>query len=383
MKVQRIQVNNSYAYIVIDDDYKPVTAVNKYLKYLYNIGKSPNTLRTYAYDLLSYLRFLKEKNIDLMDICCKPDCGPIDILSEFVIWLQYPDYSRGICHIEKESSALCNKTVNHIMSIVLELYRYLASNGEMQQLEVYRLQMNNSKFKPFLYEMVKHKTEVMSSIFKKPVISEPVRAITREEFDRLFNACNNRRDKLLVSMLFEGGLRLNEALGMHISDLEIENNIVHIVARKNNENGARDKRNAVGAIYLPDYVVDLLLDYINDDILEYDSDFLFLNLYNRGSGKGNPLKDASVEQLFLRLSKKLGFKVTPHMLRHGFAQEKLEAGWQLEQVQAYLRHKNATSTELYAQFTDALKINKMEEFIHIHDYTKEAACLGKDYKHSS
>ena len=150
------------------------------------------------------------------------------------------------------------------MSAVLDLYRYLSANGEIKQLEVYRMQMVGGQFKPFLYELIKHKTQVMSSIFKKPIVSEPVRAITRKEYNIIFQACVNNRDKLLIALLFEGGLCLNEALGMHLCDIsEIEDKIVHIVARENNENGARVKGNAEGIVYLPDYVVDLLLKYLS------------------------------------------------------------------------------------------------------------------------
>lgn len=49
----------------------------------------------------------------------------------------------------------------------------------------------------------------------------------------------------------------------------------------------------------------------------------------------------------------------------------------MEQIQAYLRHKNPTSTEIYAQFTDALKISKMQEFEEVYDYTREAKLLGR------
>ena len=377
MKVQNIKTSKGTRYILLDDDYKPVTIINKYLKYLDNLGKSPNTQRSYAYDLLLYMEYMKAKDLDVLELCTNPEQGPVDILSEFVLWLQYPDYAQGIIHIYQEDCARSNKTVNHIMSAVLDFYRYLSANGEIKQLEVYRMQMVGGQFKPFLYELIKHKTQVMSSIFKKPIVSEPVRAITRKEYNIIFQACVNNRDKLLIALLFEGGLRLNEALGLHVSDIsEIEDKILYIVARENNENGARVKGNAEGVIYLPDYVVDLLLNYINEDVLEYDSDFLFINLY--GNNKGNPLKDSTIEQLFIRLSKKTGIKVHPHMLRHGFAQEKLEAGWQLEQIQAYLRHKNPTSTEIYAQFTDALKISKMQEFEEIHDYTREAKLLGRN-----
>jgi integrase/recombinase XerD len=378
MKVQEINTPKGKRYVLLDDQFKPIGVVNKYLKFLDNLGKSPNTQRTYAYDLLLYCQFMQKKGISLLDLCNNPERGPIDILSEFVLWLQYPDYSNGILHIDREECARSNKTVNHIMSAVLELYQYLAANGEIQQLEAYRMQMIGGQFKPFLYELVKHKTQVQSSIFKKPVPSVPVKGITREQYNTLFSLCHNRRDKLLIALLYEGGLRINEALGLHFSDIaQIEDKTIRIVSRENNENGARVKNNAEGVIYLPDYVVDLLLDYINEDALEYESDFVFINLYGRN--KGFPMKYGSAEKLFERLSNDAGFEVTPHMLRHGFSQEKLESGWTLEQVQAYLRHKNVTSTEIYAQYTDVMKIEKMKEFEGKHDYSKEAQLLGRSH----
>ena len=84
--------------MLLDDQYKPIDVVNKYLKFLDNLGKSPNTQRTYAYDLLLYCQFMQKKEISLLDLCNNPDRGPIDILSEFVLWLQYPDYSKDLVY---------------------------------------------------------------------------------------------------------------------------------------------------------------------------------------------------------------------------------------------------------------------------------------------
>lgn len=376
MKVQKISTPKGTRYILLDDNYVPVNVVNRYLKYLDNIGKSPNTQRSYAYDLLLYLQYLQKKGVGILEIGTDSQKGPVEILGEFVLWLRYPDYANGIIHYDRESCARCNNSINHIISSVLELYRFLANNNEIQQLDVYRMQINNGKFKSFLYELVKRKTTVMSSIFKQPVESKPVEAITREQYNQIFLNCKNRRDKLLVSILFEAGLRINEALGIHICDLaNIEDKELRIVARENNENGSRVKGYAEGVVYLPNYVIDILLNYINNDILEYDSDYLFINLY--GKNKGYPLRDNNIEQLFTRISNNVGFKVTPHMLRHGFAQEKIESGWELYEVQSYLRHKNPTSTEIYAKFTDSLKLKKMQEFEQIHDFTKEAEKLGR------
>lgn len=370
MKVQSILTQRGTRYILLDDEYNSITDVNKYLKYLDNIGRSPNTQRSYAYNLLLFCQYMSQEDIPLKELCSNPDKGPVEILSKFILWLQYPDYTKGIYHLGKESCHRSNSTVNHIMSAVLNFYNYLAANNEIQQLDVYRTQVPGKMFKSFLYEMIRTKVNHKSSILKKPVTKQPVNGITREQFKILFSLCENRRDRLLVALLFESGLRLNETLGIHISDLSrMEDNIITIVARENNENGARVKNYAEGIIYLPDYVIDLLLEYMNEDIVDYDSDFLFLNLY--GKHNGRPLKDNAVEQLFLRLSKKAGFKVHPHMLRHGFAQEKLEAGWPLEEVQSYLRHRNPTSTELYAHYTDAMKIAQMQKFIQKHSDIRE------------
>ena len=201
-------------------------------------------------------------------------------------------------------------------------------------------------------------------MFKKRVIDTELEYITRLQFNKLFFACNNERDRLLLALLYEGGLRVNEALGLHFEDVsQIEDNVIHIVPRENNENGARVKNYAGGIIKVPNYVVDILLNYINGEVLEYDTNFLFVNL--KGPTKGSPLKVGTVQDLFKRLSKKVGFSVHPHMLRHGFATEKLEAGWSLEDISVYLRHKNIQSTQIYTHYSDMLKKEKIRSFLDV------------------
>ncbi|EXM40905.1 hypothetical protein RASY3_00775 [Ruminococcus albus SY3] len=172
----------------------------------------------------------------------------------------------------------------------------------------------------------------------------------------LKSVCSCRRDQILLAFMYEGGERLSEAIGTHLCDLDnLEDGIVKIIPRINPENNARVKNYAGGLIKLPRYVIDLIIDYLTYDISKYDSDYLFLTL--RGTNEGKPMKADNVEKLFARLSKKVGYKVHPHMLRHGFATEKLEAGWQMVDIQAYLRHKNLSSTQIYATYSDELKKN--------------------------
>lgn len=360
--MQNITTEKGERFILLDDSFEPVEHVNRFLKFCDTTGKSPNTLRSYAFHLKSYYEFMQSRGYSVLNLCANTDHGPVEILSDFMVYLQYPDYSPKVINLQGLTPAHSDSSINIIIGTVLSFYQFLSQNNEIEELDLYKRQLANPHFKSFLSELISNKPQLQRSIFKKKVPKKEVEYITRAQFNDLFFACNSRRDRLLVSVLYEGGLRINEALGVHLQDLsQLEDGILKIVPRENNENGARVKNYAAGHILLPPYVVDTMLDYINMDILDYSSDFLFLNL--RGPSKGTPLRSNTVEGLFDRLSQTLGYKVTPHMLRHGFATEKLEAGWQMEDISAYLRHKSLQSTQIYTHYSDSLKKEKMRVYL--------------------
>lgn len=362
MKVQEVNTNKGIRYILLDDQFKVVDEVKRFLKYLDINGKSPNTLKNYAFHLKTYYEYMNDIGINIKDLCNTPNKGPVDILSGFMMYLQYPDTFKGIVHINGEEAVREGITVNIIMDTVLSFYQYLSKNNELEELELYKRQRINKQFKSFLHELVTNKTEMNKSLFKKRVIEKEFEYVTREQFNQLFFACNLERDRLILSLLYEGGLRINEVLGAHFEDIsQLEDGVFEIVPRDNNENRARVKNYAAGIIKIPPYVIDMILNYINSDVLEYDSNFIFLNLH--GKNKGAPIRVITIQKLFDRLSNKVGYHVNPHMLRHGFATEKLEMGWTLEDISKYLRHKNLQSTQIYAHYSDNLKKAKIVKFL--------------------
>ncbi len=64
----------------------------------------------------------------------------------------------------------------------------------------------------------------------------------------------------------------------------------------------------------------------------------------RGKNRGTPLTYRSVRSLFERLSKKAGFAVTAHMLRHTHATELILNGWDSAHVQKRLGHAHVQTT---------------------------------------
>ncbi|MGG1442467.1 transposase [Brevibacillus laterosporus] len=61
MKLQEVLIHEKKRYLLIDKGGYPVILVAKYLD---NIGKAENTLKSYCYHLKLYFQFLKECGVD-------------------------------------------------------------------------------------------------------------------------------------------------------------------------------------------------------------------------------------------------------------------------------------------------------------------------------
>ena len=107
MKVINITTKNGAKLITLaDDNRQKVTEVEMFLKFLYKTGHSPNTIITYCYSLKSFYEFLELKDMNYDDVVQQSDhYGPIDFFQEFIMYLQYPDYYKGIITFSGEKPA--------------------------------------------------------------------------------------------------------------------------------------------------------------------------------------------------------------------------------------------------------------------------------------
>ena len=71
------------SWTVLGDDDVPVVPVDRFLAYLTDIGRSPNTVKAYSHDLKDYWGFLGFRGLDWRE-------ARLEDVGEFVAWLQLP-----------------------------------------------------------------------------------------------------------------------------------------------------------------------------------------------------------------------------------------------------------------------------------------------------
>jgi tyrosine recombinase XerC len=152
----------------------------------------------------------------------------------------------------------------------------------------------------------------------------------------------DRRDRALLETIYGGGLRVSEATGLDLPDLQMDQGFAVVRGKGGKERLAPLGSGASSTIqdYLPERAVRV-------EKLMSGVDALFINK------NGTRLNVRSVRRILDRRASLGGIRkaVTPHTLRHSFATHLLNRGADLRAVQELLGHANLTTTQIYTHIT--------------------------------
>ncbi|MEH2325887.1 MAG: tyrosine-type recombinase/integrase [Nostoc sp.] len=340
MKVQRVRIPKSdkITWTVLGNDYLPIRPIEQYISYLESIERSPNTIRSYAHHLKLYWEYLQAYSLDWMQV------GVIE-LAEFMAWLRSPN-PQGVVSINEVIAKRTESTVNVILTSVCMLYDFHEKTGKVSHIPLYRSQiMPGRKYKSFLHHITKGKP-IRTRLLKLKEPKHYPKTLLSEEVKQLIDSCNRIRDKFLLCLLNESGIRIGQALGLRHEDIQSWDNLIKIVPRDNNANGARAKTNSQNEVHVTKELMGLYSQYLQDEFMEvlgdHLSDYVFVNLWD---GKiGSPMSYSNVMDLFNRLKRKTGIAARPHLFRHTHATELIREGMEMAYVQKRLGHASIQTT---------------------------------------
>jgi site-specific recombinase XerD len=330
MLVQPVVIPSSgmRSWTVLGDDDVPVVPVDRFLAYLTDIGRSPNTVRAYAHDLKNYWDFIGFCGLDWRE-------ARLEDVGEFVAWLHLPPSGRSGALPEVSAS-----TVNRKLAAVSSFYAHQARNGaEVDDLLAAWKTGGRGGWRPFLHHVSKGKPHRGRAISLK-VPGKLPRILTVAETQAILDGCTRLRDRLFFALLHETGCRAGEALGLRHEDIAVAEREISIVAREN-ANGARAKSGG-RTVPVAGELIRLYADYLHLEYGSTDSDYVFINIWAepRGQARSYP----AAYDLVLRLRAKTGLDFDPHWFRHSAATRWLRDGVPVEVVSKLLGHSSVTTT---------------------------------------
>jgi integrase/recombinase XerC len=144
----------------------------------------------------------------------------------------------------------------------------------------------------------------------------------------------NSRDRAILELLYSSGLRVAEAAGLNLEDVNTKEGLVKVRGKGKKERIVPLGSKAVEAIKT--YMVEKIL-------LKKKNKALFLNK------SGTPLSDRGIRRIVVKYARLIGIsgRIGPHTMRHTFASHLLQAGADLRVIQELLGHASLSTTQKY------------------------------------
>lgn len=222
--------------------------------------------------------------------------------------------------LEMMDAGMAETSVNRKLSTLRAFYKYLLKKGVIT-------------VDPMLVVKGPKRKKPLPAFVKE---SDMDRLLDGGSFDDSFSVI---RDKLVMSVFYETGMRLSELISLNDSDVDLHKSVFKVTGKRNKQR------------YIPfgeqlKAEIEIYLGVRSRDVKNHCEAFFVRE-------NGQMLYPMMVYRLVKQnLSKVVTLKKrSPHVLRHSFATAMLNNEAELEAVKEILGHESITTTEIYTHTT--------------------------------
>ena len=302
--------------------------VQQYAMYLRNIkGLSAKTVDSYCMDLRTFFRFLKMNQGLVPPGTSLENMSVRDIDLEFIRKLGSYDIFEFMNYVADERSNL-STTRQRKSSALKSFFNYLTVHEHLLE---------------------ENPTELLTQPKAKKALPH---FLSLEQSIELLNAVDGpdlERDRCMLTLFLNCGMRLSELVGINISDVLRNNNTLRILGKGNKER----------IVYLNQACLDAIDSYLavrpKDGVVDRDALFL--------SARKQRISPKTVQYIVKKYLKKIGLGgpgYSVHKLRHTAATLMYRYGdVDIRVLQDILGHENLGTTEIYTHTSSS----QMEEAV--------------------
>ena len=285
---------------------KENTYITAFLEYLFlEKSYSKHTITAYRSDLVAF-----------KDFCV------VNYNQENLTAIKYGQVRNWV--VSLVAADISNNTINRKVSSLKSFYKFLQKTSQIES-----------------NPLSKHKALKVAKKVQVPFTTREINAVLENmDGDQNFDLCRN---KLVVELLYSTGMRRAELINVKEVDLDIENQTIKVLGKRNKER------------YVPilSSVVRTIKEYqALKTAIDGNSGFFLI------TSKGNKLYETLVYRIINSYFSKISSKVkkSPHILRRSFATHLLNEGADLNSVKELLGHSSLASTQVYTHNSlDAIK----------------------------
>ena len=294
--------------------------IRRFLDYLqYERRYSMRTVGEYGDDLRAFLAFL-----GIAEAAFEPERPDT---SDVKTWM-----------VDMLDNGLSPRTVKRRLSALRSFYKYLLRQGKVKR--------------DITQGVIAPKTDKPLPVFFRESEMEREQAIGERELDELLHQPDGEaspkeifcltRDNLIISMLYQTGMRRAEIVGLHDDDVDLQQGQIRVFGKRSKER----------VVPVGERLIEEIKAYQQVRQGFESADHHLLTTVKR-DGSIAPITAAAVYEMVRRRMGEVSTlkKHSPHVLRHTFATTMLNNGADIRTIQTLLGHASLSATQVYTHTT--------------------------------
>jgi integrase/recombinase XerD len=335
---------------VVDDTGRAIPEVEQFINtYLPATNASPNTVKSYARHLALFFRWLATCDTDWEALSFEGLCMFVNDLRDGTL------RSLTRAGTYRTPTPRSRATAEAVLAAVYGFLHYWRLEGRGPRgLELYQEARRAGRpSHSFLAHVESRRTKFERRVkVRGAKTPSPLVIQFESDYIALCAAARTARDRTLLSAMYDGGLRISQALGLRHGDLDIARKRISVERRLDNANGALSKQQSTFWLPMPERFFEFYAASLVDEQLAkgIDSDYVFVNLQTRDVGR--PMSYSNAYQVVSAIGRRAGVSLTPHTLRHTHGTALARAGWSAPQIAKRLGQSAASSADVYIHLAD-------------------------------